>query len=58
METSMDYFYRYIVVIFTDWIFSIVNFLSIYWQKYVGGIFRGNPSWNEEIKKSKQFDNV
>jgi hypothetical protein len=53
MKTSTDFFYRYFVLIFTDRIFSIANFVGINWWKYVVGIYRGNPNPNRRNKKNQ-----
>lgn len=51
METLTDFFHRYFVVIFTDWIFSITNSIGKYRQKYVVGIYWGNLSQNRRNEK-------
>jgi len=54
METLMDFFHRYFVVIFTNWIFSIANSIGKYRQKYVVGIYWGNLNQNRRNEKKKQ----
>jgi hypothetical protein len=51
-----DFFYRYFAMIFTDWIYSIANPVSIYRWKHSISIYRGNPSWN--IKNFKKQSSV